>query len=100
MLDVRFALSILDELRDSVIYDTLKAALYIASETIMGQPSQQWKDSRGSNKWAVNFHQEGRQKAWEDLVLSCPSDSPCRMESGAEKNTTNHDDLGFVRSFA
>jgi hypothetical protein len=40
MLDVHFALSILDEPRDSVAYDTLEAALHAANETLMGQPSQ------------------------------------------------------------
>jgi Glycosyl transferase family 90 len=100
MPDVRCALNILDEPRVSVAYDTFEAALHAANDTLKSHTPKQWKDSAGSNKVSVDFHREGRQKAWEDLVLSCHLDSPCRVESNAETNTTKYDDLGFVRTSA
>jgi Glycosyl transferase family 90 len=98
MPDVRFAVNFLDEPRVCVAYDTLEAAIHTANDTLGRQHSIMWKDTTGVRKVPVDFHHEGKQRAWEDLVLSCPLDSACRVESNEEKITTTSADLGFVRT--
>ncbi len=100
MPDVRFVVNVLDEPRVSVAHDALEGALRAANESLKSHASDEWMDSAGANKVQVDFHREGKQRAWEDLVLSCPLDSPCRIESNADSMNNTGPDQFFVRTSA
>jgi hypothetical protein len=96
--DVRFAVNVLDEPRVLVAYDTLEAALRAAGGSSTSHISYRLNGSAGPEKVPVDFHEEGKQRAWGDLVLSCPIDSACRAESNPKTTANKGPHLGFVRS--
>ena len=93
--DIVFAINTFDEPRVQAPNDALETVLRAARQSSSSKaPTAGHQDDKSSN--SVQFLRAGKQSVWQEIILSCPVDSPARIGAYFENPLAVKSDLGFV----